>query len=162
VDFRRFIFGANPRRTAVRIAVLLLTTIATFTWILVPIRAEGISMLPTYRSGSLNLVSKLTYKYRSPHRGDIVAIRLAGPRVVYVKRIVGLPGDRVAIREGFVHINGTLLPEPYVRHRKPWNVDEVTLEAREYFLIGDNRGMNAADHEFGRADAARIVGKVLF
>jgi signal peptidase I len=162
VDFQRFIFGANPRRTAVRIAVLVLTTIATFTWILVPIRAEGISMLPTYRSGSLNLVSKLTYKYRLPRRGDVVAIRLAGPHVVYVKRIVGLPGDRVGIREGFVHVNGAVLPEPYVRHRKPWNVDEVTLEAREYFLIGDNRGMNAADHEFGRADAARIVGTVLF
>jgi signal peptidase I len=81
---------------------------------------------------------------------------------VYVKRIVGLPGDRIAIRDGFVHINGAVLPEPYVRHRKPWNVEEVTLEAREYFLIGDNRGMNAADHEFGRADAARIVGPVLF
>jgi signal peptidase I len=162
VDLQRLFFGASPRRTAVRIVVLVVIAIATFTWILVPIRAEGISMLPTYRSGSLNLVSKLTYKYRSPRRGDVVAIRLAGPSVVYVKRIVGLPGDRVAIREGFVHINGTPLAEPYVRHRKPWNVDEVALDAREYFLIGDNRGMNAADHEFGRADAARIVGKVLF
>jgi signal peptidase I len=162
VDFKRFIFGANPGRTAVRIVVLIIAAIATFTWILVPIRAEGISMLPTYRSGSLNLVSKLTYKYRSPRRGDVVAIRLAGPSVVYVKRIVGLPGDRVDIREGFVHINGTPLPEPYVRHRKPWNVEEVTLDARQYFLIGDNRGMNAGDHEFGRADASRIVGKVLF
>ena len=162
MDFQHFIFGANPRRTAVRIAALVIASIATFTWILVPIRADGISMLPTYRSGSLNLVSKLTYKYRSPRRGDVVAIRLAGPSVVYVKRIVGLPGDRVDIREGFVHINGTPLPEPYVRHRKPWNVEEVTLDARQYFLIGDNRGMNAGDHEFGRADASRIVGKVLF
>ena len=162
MDFRRFIFGANPRRTAVRIVVLVIAAIVTFTWILVPIRAEGISMLPTYRSGSLNLVSKLTYKYRSPRRGDVVAIRLAGPSVVYVKRIVGLPGDRVAIREGLVQINGTPLPEPYVRHRQPWNVEEVTLEARQYFLIGDNRGMNASDHDFGRADRSRIVGKVLF
>lgn len=162
MDLQRLIVGANPRRTAVRIVVFVVITAATFTWILVPIRAEGISMLPTYRSGSLHVVSKLTYKYRAPRRGDVVAIRLAGPSVVYVKRIVGLPGDRVSIRDGFVHINGTPLPEPYVHHRKPWNLEEVTLDAREYFLIGDNRGMNAGDHEFGRADAARIVGKVIF
>jgi signal peptidase I len=146
----------------VRIAVLMVLAIVTFKWLLIPIRAEGISMLPTYQSGSLKFVSKLTYLYRGPNRGDVVAIRLAGPSVLYVKRIVGMPGERVAIRGGTVHIDNVPLVEPYVRHRKSWDFDEVVLGPREYFLIGDNRGMSAGDHDFGRADASRIVGKVLF
>ena len=87
---------------------------------------------------------------------------MAGPHVVYVKRIVGLPGERVAIAGGQVQINGTALAEPYVRHRRPWDVDEVTLGPREYFVIGDNRGMSVGQHDFGRAEADRILGKVVF
>jgi signal peptidase I len=127
-----------------------------------PVRTEGISMLPTYESGRLTLVNRLAYSQTPPARGDIVAITLAGEHVVYVKRIVGLPGERLGITDGVVHINGVPLPEPYVRHRRPWTVDEVTLGPQEYFLIGDNRGMNAADHDFGRADRSRIAGKVVF
>jgi signal peptidase I len=159
---RRLLFGSNPRRTAVRIIVLVALAIVTFTWVLIPIRAEGISMMPTYRSGSINLVSRLTYTYRSPRRGDVVAIRLAGPSVLYVKRVVGLPGERIEIVDGMVRVNGVSLPEPYVRNRKPWNVAEVTLGAREYFVMGDNRGMSAGEHDFGRVQASRIMGKVLF
>lgn len=142
--------------------MLVAVAIVTFTWVLIPIRAEGISMMPTYESGSMNLVSRLTYLYRSPNRGDVVAIRLAGPHVLYVKRLVGLPGERIEIVDGLVRVNGVSLAEPYVRNRKPWNVGEVTLGAREYFVIGDNRSMSAGDHDFGRVQASRIVGKVLF
>jgi signal peptidase I len=162
VTLNRIVFGANPRRTAVRIIGLIAVAVATFTWVLIPIRAEGISMLPTYESGSFKFVNKLAYKFSEPRRRDVVAIRLAGPNVLYVKRVVGLPGERVAIREGFVFINDVPLPEPYVHHRDAWDVAEVTVGPHEYFVIGDNRGMAARDHDFGRADASRIVGKVIF
>jgi signal peptidase I len=159
---RRLIFGLNPRRTAVRVLVLAALSFITFRWVLIPIRAEGISMLPTYRSGSLNLVNRLAFTYRRPSRGEIVAIRLAGPHVVFVKRIIGLPGERLKIVQGQVFINGVPLAEPYVHDRQPWDVPEVTLTARDYFVIGDNRRMRAADHEFGRADVSRIIGRVVF
>jgi signal peptidase I len=87
---------------------------------------------------------------------------MAGPHVLYVKRIVGLPGERVAIAGGEVQINGASLAEPYVRHRRPWDVEEVTLGQREYFVIGDNRGMSAGDHDFGRVQVNRILGRVVF
>lgn len=119
-------------------------------------------MLPTYQSGTLHLVNRFAFASRPPSRGDIVAIRLAGPNVLYVKRIVGLPGERVGIVDGQVQIDGSVLREPYVRSRRPWVVPEVTLESREYFVIGDNRGMSAGDHDFGRVNASRIVGKVVF
>jgi signal peptidase I len=159
---RRLVFGSNPRRTAVRVLVLAAVSFVTFRWVLMPIRAEGISMLPTYRSGSLNLVNRLAFVYGTPQRGDIIAIRLAGPHVLYVKRIVALPGERFSMIQGQAYIDGVPLIEPYVRERRPWDVQEVTLTPREYFVIGDNRGMRASDHDFGRVDVTRIVGRVIF
>ena len=159
---RRVVFGRNPRRTAVRVLVLASLSFVTFRWVLFPIRAEGISMLPTYQSGSLNLVNRLAYLNEQPSRGDIVAIKLAGPHVLYVKRIIALPGERISLAAGQVSVNGAPLAEPYVQNRNPWDVPEVTLTSREYFVIGDNRGMRAKDHDFGRVDVSRIVGRVLF
>lgn len=145
-----------------RVVVLATLSFIIFKWVLLPIRAEGISMEPTYQSGSLNLVNRLAYRYRKPERGDIVGIRLAGPHLIYVKRIIGLPGEHLAIEHGQVYINGAPLNEPYVKNRRGWDVPEVTLTPREYFVIGDNRGMRAADHSFGRVDVSRILGRVIF
>src|SRR5258706_13515393 len=105
---------------------------------------------------------RLAYVFRRPARFDVVAIRMAGPSVLYVKRIVGLPGERVEIVMGTVTINGAPLVEPTVLYRLPWNMDGITLAADEYFVVGDNRSMRMEDHDFGRASRNRIVGKLLF
>lgn len=144
--------------------VLVLATIAFITskWLLIPIRTDGPSMMPTYKSNALNIVNRLSYASGNPARGDVVAIRLAGPSLVYVKRIVGLPGERVAIVGGMIQINGVPLDEPYARFRASWDRPEVTLGPREYFAVGDNRGMSQSLHKFGVVDRERILGKVLF
>lgn len=159
---RRIVFGRDPRRTLVRVLVLASLSFIIFRWVLLPIRAEGISMVPTYESGSLHLVNRLAYSRLKPVRGDVVGIKLAGPHVLYVKRIIGLPGEQISIALGQVYVNGAPLEEPYVQNRRPWDKAAVTLTSREYFVIGDNRGMRAADHDFGRVDVSRIVGKVVF
>jgi len=159
---RRLVFGENPRRTLTRVIVLAAISFITFRWVLVPIRTEGSSMLPTYETSRLNLVNRLAYLGGRPARQDVVAIQMAGPHVLYVKRVIGLPGERVSVVDGTVNINGMPLVEPYVRHRRPWQVDEVTLGPSEYFVIGDNRGMAAGDHDFGRVDRSRILGRVVF
>ena len=159
---RRLIFGRHPRRTFVRIVVLAVISIVTFGWVLTPIRVHGISMDPTYREGALNLVNRLAFVGRAPSRGDVIAIRLAGPHVLYVKRVIALPGERVAFVDGVVQIDGVPFVEPYVRKRQPWNVPEVTVGPREYFVVGDNRGMRVADHDFGRVDTRRILGRLVF
>lgn len=155
---RRIVFGQNPRRTTVRIAVLAIICVVTFGWVLLPVRADGDSMLPTYESGRLSLVNRLAYMSSKPRRGDIVAIRLAGLSVVYIKRVVGLPGERVAVEDGQVFINGRPLAEPYVRHQYSWNHEEVALGPDEYFVMGDNR--RASDN--GVVDGERIVGRLMF
>ncbi len=145
-----------------RILVLAVLSVVLFGWVLLPVRTDGISMLPAYQSGRLTLVNRLAYWRRGPARGDVVAIRLAGPNVVYVKRIVALPGERLRIDDGLVYIDGRPLSEPYVRSRAAWNVPEVSLTADEYYAIGDNRGMRAGDHDFGRVSTNRILGSLIF
>jgi signal peptidase I len=146
----------------IRIAVLSVVSLITFGWLLTPVRVSGISMEPTYHDSTLNLVNRVVYRIRAPRRGDVVAIRLAGPNVLYVKRIVALPTERVSIVEGVVEINGAPLIEPYVNRRHRWNYPEVTVGPREYFVIGDNRGMKMGDHDFGRVDASRVLGGLVF
>jgi len=159
---REILFGRNPRRTTVRVLLLIFASIGIFRWVLIPVRTDGISMEPTYESGRINLVNRLAYLSSSPARGDVVAIRLAGLHVLYIKRIIALPGERVSFNSGEVRIDGVPLTETYVHYRRPWEVPEVQLGPAEYFVVGDNRGMNAADHTFGRVDAVRIVGRVVF
>src|SRR5262245_57299693 len=102
-------------------------------------------MSPTYESGSFNLVNRLAYTINAPQRGDVVAVQFAGPHVVYIKRIVAMPNERVSIDKGVVVVDGRPLEEPYVRHRALWNVAETRLRDDEYFLVGDNRGMSEGE-----------------
>ncbi len=133
-----------------------------FGYVLLPVRASGPSMLPTIPDGKLLFVNAFAYRWFEPQRGDVVAIRMAGWHVVYVKRVVGLPGDRVAIASGTLLVDGEPLDEPYVKRRAAWNVPETVLEPDEYFMVGDNRGMKQQQHDFGTTRRARIIGKVLF
>ena len=108
---RHIAIGRNPRRTFTRIAVLAFVSFITFGWLLTPVRVRGISMEPTYHDSSLKLVNRMVYQLRTPQRGDVVAIRLAGPNVLYVKRIIALPTERVSIVGGIVEVNGSPLVE---------------------------------------------------
>src|SRR5260370_27795701 len=113
-------------------------------------------MLPTYEEGALNFANRAVYWWRGPARGDVVAIRRAGPNVLYVKRVVGLPREQIEIVEGVVLIDKEPLVEPSVVFRAPWNMPALTLGGAEYFVIGDNRGMAMENHDFGRATRDRI------
>jgi signal peptidase I len=158
---RRALVGANPRRTAIRSVVLVAIAYIVFGHLLTPVRGAGPSMLPTLEDGQLVLINRLAYWRRDPQRGDVVALSLAGPNVLYIKRIVGMPGERVRIESGTVMINGAPLQEPYVEQRRPWQVAEAVLGPDEYLVIGDNRGMPQQSHDFGKTRRERVVGRVI-
>ena len=158
---RIVVIGRNPKATLVRIVVLVVTSFVVFRFILLPIRVEGISMLPTYTDRSWNLVNRLAYLRHEPQRGDVVSIRLAGPHVMYMKRIIGLPGETVAFANGRVLINGEVLDEPYEKLRCDWNCPPVKLGFDEYFVVGDNRTMPPELHKHGGTPRSRIIGKLL-
>jgi signal peptidase I len=143
--------------------MLCVASFVVFGFVLQPIRVRGISMEPTYRDGQVRLVNRTAYWFGKPRRGDVVAIRIVGHRVLLMKRVIGLPGERLAIHAGTVRIDGRALSEPYARRSPTWFEPELELGSDEYYLIGDNRSMRRQrDHEYGRAPFTRIAGKVLF
>ncbi len=153
--------GRRPKATFIRIVVLAVTCFVTFKFILLPIRVEGISMLPTYHTGQLNCVNRLAYVRHEPQRGDIVSVRLAGTSIMYMKRIIGLPGETVAFHEGRAYINGEPLDEPYVKLPCDWEMEPVLCSPTQYYVVGDNRSMPIELHTKGRAGRDHIVGKIL-
>lgn len=155
------LLGRSWRWTLVRSALLVGGAWLAFGVVLLPVRGAGISMRPAVADGQLAFVNRAAYWRAEPARGDVVALRMAGPSVVYIKRIVGLPGERVAIERGQVMVDGTPLEEPYVARRRPWNVPPLVLGPAEYLVIGDNRDMRVEDHDFGRAHRSRVLGKVI-
>jgi signal peptidase I len=159
---KTILFGSNPRLTAIRVAVLIATSVVVFGFVLLPVRLTGISMEPTYDDGQLNFANRLAFAWREPARGDVVAIRMAGPSVMYIKRIIGLPGEQVEIVMGVVKIDGEPLLEPTVVRKAAWNLPPLTLGPDEYFVVGDNRSMSMRNHDLGRATRARIIGRLLF
>jgi signal peptidase I len=159
--WRILVIGRNPKVTLVRAAVLAVLCILGYNASLLHIRVEGISMLPTYQDGSAHFVNRLAYLWHEPRRGDVVSIRLAGVHLMYLKRIIGLPGETVAFASGRVLINGEVLDEPYEKLPCDWDIPPEKLGPDEYFVVGDNRSMPARDHKFGKVDRNRIVGKAV-
>jgi signal peptidase I len=162
VDWLRVLtIGRRPKATLVRIVVLVVTCFITFKFILLPIRIEGISMEPTYHNGAVNFINRLAYFRHEPQRGDIVSVRLAGNHVMFMKRIIGLPGETLAFHEGHAFINGQRLDEPYIKNDCDWETGPIQCSTNEFYVVGDNREMPFDLHKQGRAKRERIVGKLL-
>jgi signal peptidase I len=157
--------GRNPKTTLVRAAVLAAVCVVAFKLVLLPVRVEGISMTPAYADRSFHFVNRLPYLWREPERGDVVGIRLnppdgwSAPHIMYLKRVIGLPGETISFVDGRTLVNGQALDEAYVKGPCDWNAAPVTLQADEYFVVGDNRSMPKEQHTFGRTQRNRIVGK---
>ncbi len=163
------VIGRNPKVTLVRAVILTAVCVVVFKLILLPIRVDGISMLPAYKDKSVHFINRLAYAWNEPRRGDVAGIRFEGtnvfyrpPGVMYMKRIVGLPGETVAFTNGQLLINGTALDEPYVKGPCDWNAPPVTVGPNQYYFVGDNRSMPREYHDHGKAAKEKIVGKVLF
>ena len=119
-------------------------------------------MLPNYKDRSVNIVNRLAYLLHAPRRGDVVAIRSeAGEHLMYLKRIVGLPGETVAFHNGRLYINGEPLDEPYLKLRGDWAHEPEPVRPDHYYVVGDNRDMPWDDHYKGRSARALIIGRIL-
>jgi signal peptidase I len=105
-------------------------------------RVEGDSMFPTLHNGEYILVDKVSYLLHSPRRGDIIvfhAVPALQPDRDFIKRIVAVPGDTVAVRNGSVYINGHRLPEPYIHQPADYTFAARHVPRDDYFVLGDNR-----------------------
>ncbi len=153
--------GENPAKTFKRAALTGGICVIIFKFFLIPARLHGTSMEPAYRDGSINFINTLAYMRSPPERGDVVGIRLAGRRVMLLKRIIGMPGEKLGFEEGKLLIDGYLFTEPGMPQYN-WTMPEVEIGPDEYFVAGDNRRMPIENHRMGRVSKSRITGKTLF
>ncbi len=125
---------------------------------------DGRSMQPNFDAGQYALVSKFAYGLSSPQRGDVVVVYRPGdPTEELLKRVIGLPGETVAVRDGKIHIDNRLLDErEYLSDASTTN-SEATWDVPPdaYFVIGDNRSVSQDSRNFGPVPRASIVGQVL-
>jgi len=122
---------------------------------------RGSSMSPGIHDGDRILVNHLTYLLQSVQRGDIVVLRYPlDPRLDYIKRVIGLPGDVVRIHAGCVSVNGAVLEEPYISQPDPRSEALVHVEPEHYYVMGDNRPHSSDSREFGQVPRENLVGKV--
>jgi signal peptidase I len=156
------------RRSAVRELVeTAVLTIAIFLIVRIALqnfKVEGDSMYPNLHNGEYILVNKVDYMLHSPRRGDIVvfhAVQAGQPDKDFIKRVVGLPGETVAVHNQFVYINSHKLIEPYIdaQHRPLYNYGPAKVPANEYFVLGDNRNNSQDSHLWGDLSKQYIIGK---
>jgi signal peptidase I len=130
-----------------------------------PVKVEGTSMLPGLEDQERIFINKFVYRWEPIARGDIVVFRF--PRDTsksYIKRVIGLPGDRVVIDKGRVYVNGFLVREPYVptQYIDVRSMPEITVSGGSYFVLGDHRSMSSDSREFGPVDQDYVTGKAVF
>lgn len=126
-------------------------------------QVHGQSMEPSLHDGQYLIASKVTYWLHPPERGDIVVLHPpAGQGTIpYIKRVIGLPGDEVEIREGRVWVNGIALNEPYISGPPAYSESLVVKEGN-YFVLGDNRNNSSDSHAWGQLPGDHIIGKTIF
>ncbi len=151
------------KKGMVRLLLVAAVAILICKFIFVPYHVNGYSMDPTCPDGSIVIVSTLSFYISVPRRGNLVVARTnKKPYLHILKRIVGMPGETISIRNGQVLINGKILDEPYVNRGKAiWNMKERQLDSDTYYLIGDNRTMPLKNHLHREVSKRNILGKAI-
>src|SRR4030066_130564 len=148
--FRDFI---TPILVGLAVFALFQATVGSF-------KVYGSSMLPTIEEGDYIMVSKATYLFNEPQRGDIIVLRSPqNPNSDLIKRIIAVPGDTVEIKDDAVFVNGAALVEPYTLEPPHYLVFPEDIPSGQYFVLGDNRNNSSDSHRGWTVPRRNIVGK---
>ena len=148
------------------VLISLVLAIVLYLFIMTPHEVVGNSMHPTYKNGEFLMANKISYKFSEPQRGDVVIFKYSDTQD-FIKRIIGIPGDKVMIKDGRIYINDELLDESnYLEDTVVSNggsyIHEgqtITVNEDQYFVCGDNRTNSSDSREFGPIDVSKIKGK---
>ncbi len=148
------------------ILVALVLAIVLYLFIMTPHEVVGNSMHPTYKNGEMLMANKVTYKVAEPKRGDVIIFKFSDTQD-FIKRIIGIPGDEVMIKDGKIYINNELLDESkYLLSTVITNGgsylhegQSITIQENEYFVCGDNRTNSSDSRDFGPIKKSAIKGK---
>ncbi len=161
---RQFLLSLREVLEVILISFFVVYLVRSF--LVQPFLVSGASMEPNFASGNYLIIDELTYRFRDPLRGEVIVFRYPGDhKIFYIKRIIGLPGERVVIARGTITVynqaypDGMLLAESYL----PPGIDtagtnDVTLAGNEYFVLGDNRYFSFDSRSWGTLARAAITG----
>jgi signal peptidase I len=130
-----------------------------------PVKVEGTSMMPSLVDQERIFVNKFVYRLEPIERGDIVVFRYPyDPSKSYIKRVIGMAGDRIRIDGGQVYVNGDALDESYVpaEYTDARTFPEAVVPANSYYVLGDHRSMSDDSRNFGPVNQSFIYGKAVF
>ena len=148
----------------ITLAVAIVIAIVVRLFIAEPVSVDGNSMYPTLKHGEIMIVNKWSYRFSGdPERFDVVICHFPNRgNTNFVKRIIGLPGDTVEVKDGYLIVNGVIYAEKFLHERPVENFGPYTVPEGQYFVMGDNRN-NSNDSrrgEVGPLDREFIIGKV--
>jgi signal peptidase I len=157
------------------VVIALSIFLVVYLFLLQPHQVNGQSMVPNFLDGEYLLTDKISYKVGKPQRGDVVVFHAPpaancpkGTGCDFIKRVIGLPGDRVEVKDNALWVNGTKLSEPYIPSTYeilPGAFTKgkvVSLGTDEYFVSGDNRPYSSDSRAWGPITSNEIVGRAFF
>jgi signal peptidase I len=126
-------------------------------------KVYGQCMVPNVQHGDYVMLNKVSYSFDEPQRGDVIVFfSPKNAKTNLIKRIIGLPGENVEIRNGIVYINGNPLQEPYILEPPKYTYPEEIIPEGHYFVLGDNRNNSADSHTGFTVPRENIIGKAWF
>lgn len=128
------------------------------------------SMIPTLQIDDRLVVEKISYRFNPPRRGDIIVFRAPQKaldaaqvqgKAAYIKRVIGLPGETVEVKDGKVFINDEALEEEYIQAPPTYELERKVIPADEYLVLGDNRNSSSDGHVWGFLSKDAIIGRAV-
>lgn len=157
------------------VVIALSIFLVVYLFLMQPHQVSGLSMFPNFHDKEYILTDKVSYKFGNPERGDVIVFHAPtaancpqGTGCDFIKRVIGLPGDSVSVKNNGLYVNGEKLDEPYLDSSVITETGvfsdnrEVTLNQNEYFVCGDNRQHSSDSRTWGPITRDEIVGKAFF
>jgi len=147
--------------------IAIVTVFIVRSFLLQPFLVNGASMEPNFSNGDYLLVDELTYRLRNPERGEVIVFRYPGDEsTYYIKRIIGLPGERVVFEKDGIKIfndknpSGFRINEAYLPTPSAYTDKEFLISPNQYFVMGDNRSYSFDSRSWGPLDKRELIGLV--
>lgn len=154
------------------VAISLAIILPVRYFLIQPFYVKGASMEPNFHDHEYLIIDELSYRFNDPQRGQVVVFRYPrNPQEYFIKRVIGLPGEQIQIKDGQVIIFNEARPEGFTINEQYLSGDLITFDSSdikvtvgpdEYFVLGDNRSASKDSRSFGPVNRSFITGKVLF